>query len=48
VYQHLSELELLSLIRRVGSVVAAGRERVVYEPTKKGTDFLKMMGRLGD
>jgi threonine synthase len=48
VYQHLSELEGLSLVRRRGSVVAAGRERVVYDLTKKGADFLRMMGKLGD
>jgi threonine synthase len=47
VYQHLSELETLSLIRRRGSVIAQGRERVVYEPTKKGLDLLKMIDRLG-
>ncbi len=46
VYQHLSELEGLSLVRRRGSVVASGRERVVYDLTRKGSDFLKMMGRL--
>jgi threonine synthase len=48
VYQHLSELVDLSLIRRRGSVLVAGRERVVYDLTKKGADFLRMMGRLGD
>jgi len=47
VYQHLSELEELLLVRRRGFVVTKGRERVVYELTKKGADFLKMMDRLG-
>jgi threonine synthase len=46
VYQHLSELEGLGLVRRQGSVVVQGRERVVYELTKKGGDLLKMMERL--
>ncbi len=46
VYQHLSELEGLSLVRRSGSVVAKGRERVVYELTRKGSEFIKMMRKL--
>jgi len=46
VYQHLSELEALSLLRRRGPIVAKGRERVVYELTKKGADLLRMMDRL--
>ena len=46
VYQHLSELEGLLLVRRRGFVVTKGRERVVYDLTKKGADFLKMMDRL--
>lgn len=46
VYQHLSELETLTLVRRRGSVVAKGRERVVYELTRRGSEFLKMMGKL--
>jgi DNA-binding PadR family transcriptional regulator len=47
VYQHLTELEGLAFIRRRGSVVAGGRERVVYELTKRGLEFLTMMDRLG-
>lgn len=47
VYQHLSELEELLLVRRRGFVVSKGRERVVYDLTKKGVDLLKMMDRLG-
>ncbi len=46
VYQHLSELEGLSLVRRRAAVVTKGRERVVYELTRKGAEFLKMMGKL--
>lgn len=46
VYQHLSELEGLLLVGRRGFIIAQGRERVVYELTKKGSDFLKMMDRL--
>ena len=47
VYQHLSELEGLLLVRRRGFVVAKGRERILYDLTKKGADLLKMMDRLG-
>jgi threonine synthase len=47
VYQHLGELEGLSLVRRRGSIVAQGRERVIYELTKKGADLLRMVDRLG-
>jgi threonine synthase len=46
VYQHLAELEGLALVRRAGVVSAKGRERVLYGPTKKGTDFLKMAEKL--
>jgi len=47
VYQHLSELEGLLLVRRKGFIAVRGRERVVYDLTKKGIDLLKMMDRLG-
>ena len=47
VYQHLSELEDLLLVRRRGLILAKGRERVVYDLTKKGADLLKMIDRLG-
>ncbi len=47
VYQHLGELEALSLVRRRGSALVRGRERVVYEATKKGLDLLVMIERLG-
>jgi threonine synthase len=46
VYQHLAELEGLGLVRRAASVPARGRERVMYEPTKKGVDFMKMADKL--
>jgi len=48
VYQHLEELETLGLLRRTGTVAARGRERVVYELTKRGTDVLKMATTLGE
>jgi len=47
VYQHLSELEGFLLVRRRGFIIAKGRERVVYDLTKKGADLLRMMDRLG-
>jgi len=46
VYQHLAELEEVSMIRRRGPALFRGRERVLYELTRKGNDFLEMMGRL--
>lgn len=46
VYQHLVELEGFDMVRRRGSVVAKGRERVVYELAKRGADFLRIAGRL--
>ena len=41
VYQHLAELESLVLIRRMGASRASGRERILYEPTSRGLEFLK-------
>jgi threonine synthase len=46
VYQHLTELEGFALVRRTPPVTSKGRERVVYELTKKGADFLKIAERL--
>ena len=46
VYQHLSELEEFGLVRRRESVVSGGRERVLYELTRRGSDFLRLAGRL--
>jgi threonine synthase len=46
VYQHLEELEALGLLRRGGVVTAGGRERVVYELTRRGADVLKMASTL--
>jgi len=46
VYQHLAELEGMSIVRRRGPAVFKGRERMLYELTKKGDDFLEMMGKL--
>ncbi len=46
VYQHLSELEGFGLIRRSGVKQVKGRERVLYELTRKGSDFMKIAGRI--
>lgn len=46
VYQHLGELEDMALIRKRGSEVFRGRERIMYELTKRGTDYLRITGRL--
>ncbi len=46
VYQHLTELEAVDLLRRAGAVSAKGRERVPYNLTRKGIDFLRMAGNL--
>jgi threonine synthase len=45
IYQHLSELEGYSMVRKSGTTVSGGRERVLYELTRRGTDFLKLTGR---
>lgn len=42
VYQHLSELEGFSMVRKRGTTVSGGRERILYELTKRGYDFLRM------
>ena len=46
VYQHLLELEGFSMVRKRPPVVAKGRERVPYELTKRGADFLRIASRL--
>jgi len=46
VYQHLSELEGMSLVRRAGVTKTRGRERIFYELTRKGSDLLKMAVRI--
>jgi threonine synthase len=46
VYQHLSQLEALSLARRGGSMKAGGRERIPYELTDKGREFLTVSDRM--
>jgi len=45
VYQHLAELERSALIRRAGIVTKGGRERILYETTKDGADFLRVAGK---
>ncbi|QQG47987.1 MAG: pyridoxal-phosphate dependent enzyme [archaeon] len=47
IYQHLEELEALQLVSRVGVTTVKGRNRVLYERTGKGSDFLKMAGKIG-
>ena len=46
IYQHLLELEEFTMIRKRGSVVAGGRERVLYELTRKGAQYLKITEKL--
>ncbi len=46
VYQHLGELEGLAFVRRSGISTVKGRDRVFYELTKKGFDFLRIAGRV--
>lgn len=46
IYQHLSELESFDLVRKKGSVIAGGRERIPYVLTRRGVDFLRIAGRL--
>ena len=46
IYQHLGELEGMGLARREGVITSRGRERVFYELTRKGSDLLKMAGRI--
>jgi DNA-binding PadR family transcriptional regulator len=43
VYQHLSELERASLVRRSRVVKFKGRERIFYELTRKGRELLKAL-----
>jgi len=46
IYQHLGELEELALVRRAGVITARGRQRVAYELTEKGNDFLRVAGEV--
>jgi threonine synthase len=46
VYQHLLELEDFGMVRRRGSVILKGRERINYELTKRGNDYLRIAGKL--
>jgi threonine synthase len=47
VYQHLSELEWASFVRRAERRVAGGRERVYYELTAKGREALRLLSKGG-
>ena len=42
VYQHLLELEEFGLVRKSGSVISGGRERIHYELTAKAADVLRI------
>lgn len=46
VYQHLADLEAIGMARRRGAVLVRGRERIIYELTKKGSDYLRIAGKL--
>lgn len=46
VYQHLLELEGFGMVRRRGSVTAKGRERVMYEITRRGSEYLRIARQL--
>lgn len=46
VYQHLAELEAFGMVRRKGIAVKNGRERVLYELTRRGHDYLRIAGKL--
>lgn len=46
VYQHLEELEGITFVRRSRIATVRGRERVVYELTKEGSDFLRITERI--
>ncbi len=46
VYQHLEELEGIKFVRRARVATVSGRERVFYELTKEGLDFLQVTGRI--
>ncbi|MDE1857851.1 MAG: pyridoxal-phosphate dependent enzyme [Thaumarchaeota archaeon] len=46
IYQHLLELEGFSMVRKKGATISKGRERVVYELTRRGADFLTITGKL--
>jgi threonine synthase len=46
IYQHLSELEGYAMVRKKGASLSKGRERVLYELTRRGADFLRIAGRL--
>ncbi len=45
VYQHLSELEALALLRKAGIAEKQGRDRVLYDLTKRGSELLKVAAR---
>ena len=46
VYQHLGELESMGLVRKAGVSTVRGRERILYELTRKGTDLLRMAKKM--
>ena len=48
IYQHLSELEGIDLVRRSSITRAKGRERVIYELTRKGMAALEAASRAAE
>ena len=48
IYQHLSELEGIDLVRRSSIARTKGRERVIYELTRKGVTALEAAGRAAE
>ena len=46
IYQHLSELEGAAFIRRARIAQVKGRERVIYELTRKGREFLGLAKKM--
>ena len=46
VYQHLGELESMGLVRKAGVSTVRGRERILYELTRKGTELLRMAEKM--
>jgi threonine synthase len=47
VYQHLSELGGIGIVRRSRATIARGRERIYYELTEKGVELLNTVGTSG-
>lgn len=48
IYQHLGELEELAFVRKSSVVTVKGKERVFYELTRKGSDFVRISDQIGE